>query len=44
MVTKWFWSTLQEFTNSQRAALLKFATGASILPPGGFRALRPVFR
>lgn len=39
-VIKWFWSTIEQFTNEQRLRLLQFVTGTSSIPYEGFSALR----
>lgn len=39
-VIKWFWSTIEQFTNEQRLRLLQFVTGTSSIPYEGFAALR----
>ena len=42
-VLGWFWCVVERLTREERALLLKFATGLSRLPFGGFEALRPAF-
>jgi E3 ubiquitin-protein ligase HUWE1 len=37
---RWFWSAVEEFSQSERAKLLHFATGTSRVPFGGFANLR----
>jgi E3 ubiquitin-protein ligase HECW2 len=39
-VMKWFWSSIEQFTNEQRLRLLQFVTGTSSIPYEGFSALR----
>ena len=39
----WFWRVVDRLSREERALLLKFATGLSRLPFGGFEALRPAF-
>ncbi|RLN79758.1 hypothetical protein BBJ28_00005927 [Nothophytophthora sp. Chile5] len=38
-VIAWFWNTVQEFTNEQKARLLQFTTGSARVPVQGFKAL-----
>lgn len=43
-VVEWFWDAVQTDLNAeQRCRLLRFATGSSRPPPGGFAELRPPF-
>jgi len=42
-VLEWFWQTLQESDEQTRRQLLRFCTGSSRLPPGGFAELSPRF-
>lgn len=43
-VLAWFWeAVVAELTEEDRVALLRFVTGSSIPPPGGFCDLRPPF-
>ncbi|CAJ1373127.1 unnamed protein product [Effrenium voratum] len=43
-VVEWFWDAVQsDLTAEQRCRLLRFATGSSRPPPGGFADLRPPF-
>ncbi|XP_050546204.1 E3 ubiquitin-protein ligase HECW2-like [Daktulosphaira vitifoliae] len=39
-VIKWFWFSIEQFTNEQRLRLLQFVTGTSSIPYEGFSALR----
>jgi len=39
-IAKWFWSVLEEMTNSERSRLLQFVTGTSRVPVGGLGALQ----
>jgi len=39
-VIRWFWSSIEQFTNEQRLRLLQFVTGTSSIPYEGFSALR----
>ena len=39
-VVGWFWATLDEFDQQDRARFLMFVTGTSKVPVGGFKALR----
>lgn len=39
----WFWNVVQKLTQEERAKLLQFVTGSSILPHGGFEQLTPPF-
>lgn len=39
LVTKWFWSTVESFDQGSRKRLLRFITGSSRVPVGGFAAL-----
>jgi hypothetical protein len=39
----WFWSIVESFGVDNRAKLLRFVTGSSILPMGGFETLNPPF-
>lgn len=43
-VLPWFWTALNNMTDEERARLLQFTTGSSLLPHGGFRELQPAFR
>ncbi|KAK2949051.1 putative E3 ubiquitin-protein ligase Itchy [Blattamonas nauphoetae] len=36
---KWFWSIVKRMDSANKAKLLQFTTGTSIVPPGGFAAL-----
>jgi len=36
---QWFWSVVERMTPEDRAALLKFSTGSSVPPVGGFASL-----
>lgn len=38
-VTTWFWNTVEDFTNEQKARLLQFTTGSARVPVQGFKAL-----
>ncbi|RLN96664.1 hypothetical protein BBJ28_00002298 [Nothophytophthora sp. Chile5] len=38
-VIAWFWNTVHEFTNEQKARLLQFTTGSARVPVQGFKAL-----
>ncbi len=38
-VVCWFWETVEDMNPGERANLLQFCTGASRLPPLGFKAL-----
>eukprot|EP00743_Colponemidia_sp_Colp-15_P006536 GILK01007043.1.p1 GENE.GILK01007043.1~~GILK01007043.1.p1 ORF type:complete len:780 (-),score=125.89 GILK01007043.1:96-2435(-) len=38
-VIKWFWQVVHSFTQEERARLLQFATGTSLVPVRGFAAL-----
>jgi len=43
-VVEWFWDVVQtDFNAQQRCRLLRFATGSSRPPPGGFAELHPPF-
>lgn len=42
-VVKAFWKTVEGMDGGQRAALLRFVTGSSRPPLGGFKALHPPF-
>jgi E3 ubiquitin-protein ligase HUWE1 len=39
-VVRWFWQTLERFTQLELAALLQFVMGTTRLPVEGFRTLR----
>jgi E3 ubiquitin-protein ligase HUWE1 len=39
-VIQWFWSTVESFSEQDRARLLMFVTGTSKVPLGGFKDLR----
>uniref|UniRef100_K3X480 HECT-type E3 ubiquitin transferase n=1 Tax=Globisporangium ultimum (strain ATCC 200006 / CBS 805.95 / DAOM BR144) TaxID=431595 RepID=K3X480_GLOUD len=41
-VGKWFWELVHEMPNEYRRRLLRFATGSSRVPLGGFRALTSI--
>ena len=38
-MAKWFWAAVEAMQQEDRARLLQFTTGASRLPPGGFKDL-----
>lgn len=40
---EWFWSIVEDFAPHERATLLQFVTGSSLLPQGGFKYLKPPF-
>lgn len=42
-VIKWFWQFVLSLTSSEKGLLLRFTTGSSRLPPGGFADLTPAF-
>jgi hypothetical protein len=42
-VVKWFWKFIRSLRQHERSLLLRFATGSSRLPVGGFAALKPRF-
>ena len=42
-VIEWFWTVVYRLTREEKALLLKFATGHSRLPVGGFGKLSPRF-
>lgn len=37
VVVMWFWETLHGFTNEERAKVLQYVTGSSVLPVQGFK-------
>jgi len=39
----WFWIALGNMSDEERAKLLQFVTGSSLLPHGGFKSLSPKF-
>eukprot|EP00747_Dinoflagellata_sp_TGD_P115750 gnl/TRDRNA2_/TRDRNA2_172233_c4_seq2.p1 gnl/TRDRNA2_/TRDRNA2_172233_c4~~gnl/TRDRNA2_/TRDRNA2_172233_c4_seq2.p1 ORF type:complete len:277 (+),score=64.51 gnl/TRDRNA2_/TRDRNA2_172233_c4_seq2:2-832(+) len=39
-VVKWFWAALRSFSKQQQGQVLRFATGHSNVPIGGFRMLK----
>lgn len=39
-VVKWFWQTIEAYSEEQRARLLQFVTGSSRVPLQGFKALQ----
>jgi len=41
-IVKWWWEALASLPNELRQKLLQFATGTSIVPIGGFKALQSV--
>jgi len=43
-VLEWFWTAVANMTEEEKARLLQFTTGSSLLPPGGFRELSPLFQ
>jgi hypothetical protein len=43
LVLLWFWEVLKDFNEEQRRLLLRFCTGSSRVPPGGFAELQPNF-
>ncbi|CAG7727095.1 unnamed protein product [Allacma fusca] len=43
-IVSWFWIAVENMTESERARLLQFTTGSSLLPHGGFHSLEPKFR
>ena len=42
-VIRWFWQFVLSLSSSDKALLLRFTTGSSKLPPGGFAQLSPTF-
>lgn len=42
-ILEWFWEVLKDFDEEQRRLLLRFCTGSSRVPPGGFQELQPNF-
>jgi hypothetical protein len=40
-IIQWFWQSVENMSQSERARLLQFWTGSSQLPPGGFSAFDP---
>jgi hypothetical protein len=43
-VLDWFWICVGNMTEEEKARLLQFTTGCSLLPPGGFKELSPLFQ
>ena len=43
-IVAWFWTAVENMTESERTRLLQFTTGSSLLPHGGFQCLEPRFR
>ena len=43
LVLLWFWEVLKEFDEEKQRLLLRFCTGSSRVPPGGFAELQPNF-
>ena len=39
-ICKWFWSVLEEMSNTERSRLLQFVTGTARVPVGGLAALQ----
>jgi hypothetical protein len=39
-----FWTLVGNMTEEEKARLLQFTTGSSLLPPGGFKELSPLFQ
>jgi len=42
-IVRWFWEVIGSFTPAERSSLLRFATGCSRPPLGGFRLMAPPF-
>jgi len=42
-ILEWFWTAISNLSDDEKAKLLQFATGSSLLPHGGFKALNPKF-
>jgi len=42
-VMKWFWKLVADLTDTERGLLLRFCTGCSRVPMGGFQQLKPQF-
>jgi hypothetical protein len=40
---EWFWAAVEHLSDDEKAKLLQFTTGSSLLPHGGFKALSPRF-
>ncbi|CAG7785471.1 unnamed protein product [Allacma fusca] len=43
-VLDWFWTAVANMTEEEKARLLQFTTGSSLLPPRGFSDLSPIFQ
>ena len=43
-VLDWFWTAVANMTEEEKARLLQFTTGSSLLPPRGFCDLSPMFQ
>jgi len=43
-VLKWFWTSISGLSDDEKARLLQFTTGSSLLPHGGFKGLNPAFK
>eukprot|EP00448_Togula_jolla_P019496 CAMPEP_0170588778 /NCGR_PEP_ID=MMETSP0224-20130122/11012_1 /TAXON_ID=285029 /ORGANISM="Togula jolla, Strain CCCM 725" /LENGTH=230 /DNA_ID=CAMNT_0010912519 /DNA_START=37 /DNA_END=729 /DNA_ORIENTATION=- len=43
VIVEWFWDVVRDLAEEQRGLLLRFVTGSSRLPPGGFVKLTPQF-
>lgn len=39
-IVKWFWQTVESYSEERRARLLQFVTGSSRVPLQGFKALQ----
>ena len=43
-VLQWFWEVLSHLGREDLSRFLQFCTGSSLLPPGGFAALKPLLQ
>ena len=42
-IYKWFWKLVRDLSESDKGLLLRFCTGCSRVPTGGFQQMKPAF-